>query len=70
MEKAKAADEPQEAADTGGASGSGDPLPRRGFPHHQALEEVEDQICSHVKDEPGLTQVHSPREFQIGQSSM
>ena len=36
--------------------------------HHQALEEVEDQICSHVKDEPGLTQVHSPREFQIGQS--
>ena len=29
--------------------------------HHQALEEVEDQICSLVKDELGLTQEHSPR---------
>ena len=30
-------------------------------PHHQALEEVEDQICSLVKDELGLAQEHSPR---------
>ena len=38
------------------------------LPHRRHIEQVEVQIYSLVKEEPGLTQERSPRQFQIGQN--
>ena len=38
------------------------------LPHRRHIEQVEVRIYSLVKEEPGLTQECSPRQFQIGQN--
>ena len=40
------------------------------LPHRRHIEQVEVQIYNLVKEGPGLTQEHSPRQLQIGQNLM